>query len=110
MGSLKFPFTNPDGIYLHDTPGKDLFGKDVRNLRNGCVRVEDAKRLGHWLLGQDPVAPNKDPEVAVQLPQGVPIVLTYLTAQVSDGKLTYLNDFYGWDTAGPPQLAAASSQ
>lgn len=110
MGSLKFPFTNPDGIYLHDTPGKELFAKNIRNLSNGCVRVEDAKRLGRWLLGQDPVAPNKDPEVAVQLPQGIPIVLTYLTAQVSDGKLSYLNDFYGWDTAGAPQLATASSQ
>ena len=82
----------------------------MRNLSNGCVRVEDAKRLGRWLLGQDPVAPNKDPELATQLPQGVPIVLTYLTAQVSDGKVSYLNDFYGWDTRGTPQFAAASDQ
>ena len=110
MGNLKFPFNNPEGIYLHDTPGKELFAKDVRNLSNGCVRVEDAKRLGRWLLGQDPVAPNKDPELATQLPQGVPIVLTYLTAQVSDGKVSYLNDFYGWDTRGTPQFAAASNQ
>ena len=32
--------------------------------------------------GQDPVAPGTDPETAVKLPQGVPIVLTYLTAHV----------------------------
>jgi murein L,D-transpeptidase YcbB/YkuD len=108
MGSLKFPFPNPEDIYLHDTPGKDLFAKDLRNLSNGCVRVEDAQRLGRWLLGQDPVAPNNDPELRVPLPQPVPIILTYLTAQVSDGKLTYLNDFYGWDTAGSPQLAASN--
>jgi murein L,D-transpeptidase YcbB/YkuD len=108
MGSLKFPFPNPEGIYLHDTPGKDLFGKDVRNLSNGCVRVEDARRLGRWLLGQDPVAPGTDPEIRVQLPQGVPIVLTYLTAEVTDGKLTYLNDIYGWDKAGAPQVASSN--
>ena len=108
MGSLKFPFPNSEDIYLHDTPGKELFAKDVRNLSNGCVRVEDARRLGRWLLGQDPVAPSNDPELRVPLPHGVPIVLTYLTAQVTDGKLTYLNDFYGWDTTGAPLLAANS--
>jgi L,D-transpeptidase YcbB len=108
MGNLKFPFPNTQDIYLHDTPGKELFAKDVRNLSNGCVRVEDARRFGRWLLGQDPIAPGKDPELPVQLPKGVPIVLTYLTAQVADGKLTYLNDFYGWDTAGAPSLAASS--
>ena len=37
------------------------------------------------------------PKFACKLPQGVPIYLTYITAQVSDGKLTYLPDIYGWD-------------
>lgn len=106
MGSLKFPFANPDDIYLHDTPGKELFAKDVRNLSNGCVRIEDAKRFGRWLLGHDPVAPSSNPEDNVQLPQGVPIVLTYLTAQVRDGKVVYLPDFYGWDKNGAPQIAS----
>jgi murein L,D-transpeptidase YcbB/YkuD len=108
MGNLKFPFPNPEGIYLHDTPSKALFAKSVRNLSNGCVRVEDANRLGRWLLGQDPVAPSKDPELRVQLAAGVPIVLTYLTAQVSDGKVIYLDDFYGWDTNPPTQFAASN--
>src|SRR5438270_1011317 len=40
MGNLKFPFPNPEDIYLHDTPNKALFAKDVRFLSNGCVRVE----------------------------------------------------------------------
>ena len=104
MGNLKFPFANTEGIYLHDTPNKDLFGKDVRFLSNGCVRVEDARRFGHWLLGTDPVAPGTEPETAVQLPKGVPIVLTYLTAQVVDGKVTYLPDVYGWDKGAMPQV------
>jgi murein L,D-transpeptidase YcbB/YkuD len=108
MGSLKFPFPNPEGIYLHDTPNKDLFAKNVRNLSNGCVRVEDARRLGRWLLGQDPVAPGTDPEIRVQLPQGVPIVLTYLTAEVTDGKLVYLTDFYGWDKPAAAQVASSN--
>ena len=108
MGRLKFPFPNPEGIYLHDTPGKGLFGKQVRNLSNGCVRVEDARRFGRWLLGQDPVAPSDEPEIRVQLRQGVPIVLTYLTVQVKDGKLAYSDDFYGWDKAAPRWVASSS--
>ena len=108
MGHLKFPFDNPEGIYLHDTPSKDLFGKDVRFLSNGCVRLEDANRFGRWLLGHDPVAPSSDPELAVQIPKAVPIVLTYLTAQVVDGKVAYLPDHYGWDKNGPPQFASAN--
>lgn len=108
MGNLKFPFANTEGIYLHDTPNKALFAKELRNLSNGCVRLEDAQRFGRWLLGHDPVAPGSDPETNVPLPQGVPIILTYLTAHVQDGKLTYLPDFYGWDKAGAPQLATAN--
>ena len=108
MGRLKFPFPNPEGIYLHDTPSKDLFGKQVRNLSNGCVRVEDARRFGRWLLGQEPVAPSDEPEIRVQLPRGVPIILTYLTVQVKDGKLAYLTDFYGWDKAAPRWVASSS--
>jgi len=108
MGNLKFPFLNPQDIYLHDTPSKGLFAKDPRDLSNGCVRVEDAKRLGRWLLGQDPVAPGKDAETNVRLPEGTPIYLTYITAKLEDGKLTYLPDIYGWDSA-PPQLASAEA-
>jgi murein L,D-transpeptidase YcbB/YkuD len=107
MGKLKFPFPNPEGIYLHDSPGKDLFAKARRNLSNGCVRLEDARRLGRWLIGQDPVAPSNEPELRSQLPQGVPVVLTYFTAQVKDGKLVYTDDFYGWDKAAPRWASAA---
>lgn len=112
MGILKFPFPNPEDIYLHDTPDHAKFALADRNLSNGCVRVEDAKRLGRWLLGSDPVAPGTDPETRVQLPKGTPIYLTYITAQVKDGKITYLNDLYGWDRPGnqPSYSTAAASQ
>lgn len=101
MGILKFPFPNPEDIYLHDTPDHAKFALANRNLSNGCVRVEDAKRLGRWLLGHDPVSPGKVPETRVQLPGPTPIFLTYITAQVKDGKLSYLPDLYGWDRKAP---------
>jgi murein L,D-transpeptidase YcbB/YkuD len=105
MGILKFPFPNPQDIYLHDTPDHSKFALSNRNLSNGCVRVEDARRLGRWLIGQDPVSPGGDAETRVQLPRGTPVYLTYITAQVKNGKLTYLPDIYGWDRA-PPQFAS----
>jgi L,D-transpeptidase YcbB len=101
MGILKFPFPNPQDIYLHDTPDHAKFALANRNLSNGCVRVEDAKRLGRWLLGHDPVSPGSDAELRVQLQRGMPIYLTYITAQVRDGKVSYLPDIYGWDRAAP---------
>lgn len=107
MGILKFPFPNPEDIYLHDTPDHSKFALANRNLSNGCVRVEDAKRLGRWLLGSDPVSPGTDAETRVQLPQGTRIYLTYITAQVRDGKLTYLPDLYGWDKTPPTQYASS---
>jgi len=105
MGRLKFPFPNPEDIYLHDTPDHSKFALAKRNLSNGCVRVEDARRLGQWLLGQDPVAPGGTAETRVQLPRGTPIYLTYITAQVNDGRISYLPDVYGWDSK-PPQFAS----
>src|SRR6476620_3216767 len=42
MGRMKFGFANSADIYLHDTPSKDLFAQDDRNLSHGCVRLEDA--------------------------------------------------------------------
>ncbi len=107
MGILKFPFPNPEDIYLHDTPDHAKFALANRNLSNGCVRVEDAKRLGRWLLGSDPVAPGTDAELRVQLPKGTPIYLTYITAQVRDGKISYLPDIYGWDKAPPTQFTSS---
>lgn len=107
MGDLKFPFPNGQDIFLHDTPHKEYFARSTRTLSNGCVRLEDARRFGRWLLGKEPVAPNGDAEVQVQLPQGVPIYLTYVTAQVRDGKIAYLADPYGWDPKGVSGKAAS---
>jgi murein L,D-transpeptidase YcbB/YkuD len=78
MGRMKFGFGNVAGIYLHDTPKKELFAQDKRDLSNGCVRLEDAPRLARWLLGQDPQSAQDSPEQHVALPGPVSIVITYL--------------------------------
>ena len=77
LGHFKFDLPYSDGIYLHDTPKKELFAQDERNLSHGCVRLEDAPRLARWLLGKDPPAPSA-PEQHIALPRPVPITISYL--------------------------------
>jgi len=106
MGRMKIGFPNDQDIFLHDTPVKELFAQSDRMLSNGCVRLQDAQRLGRWLLGRDPVAPSSAPEQNVALPTPVPIYLTYLTAQPDGSRLTFLDDVYGRDAQRLAQTAA----
>jgi L,D-transpeptidase YcbB len=107
MGVLKFPFPNPEDIYLHDTPAKERFRDANLAQSNGCVRLEDAARFGRWLLGREPVPPGSEPEIQVQVPRPVPIYVTYITAQPGPQGLTFTRDYYGWDRPGAAQYAAA---
>ncbi len=111
MGKMKFSFENGEGIFLHDTPTKEYFARSQRALSNGCVRLEDARRFARWLLKREPVPPTAAPEQFVQLPVGVPVYITYLTASESSGKIAYLDDLYGWDAGGKfkPLGSAASA-
>jgi murein L,D-transpeptidase YcbB/YkuD len=108
MGQLKFPFANPEDIFLHDTDPADrnLFGMSDRARSNGCVRLEDARRFGRWLLGHDPITPSTEAEYAERLPQGMPVYLVYLTAQPQNGQLTFARDIYGLDPAADTRVAA----
>jgi murein L,D-transpeptidase YcbB/YkuD len=104
MGKIKFRFPNDIGVYLHDTDLPQLFAQQQRTLSNGCIRLEDAQRLGRWLMGRDPMTmvSGDAPEQHVMLPQGVPVYLTYLTAQPqADGELAFVSDVYGRDGIGP---------
>jgi L,D-transpeptidase YcbB len=80
LGHYKFDLPHGDGIYLHDTPKKELFAQDDRSLSHGCVRLEDAARLAKWLLGKDPPAATAAEE-NVLLPHPVPITISYLDPQ-----------------------------
>jgi murein L,D-transpeptidase YcbB/YkuD len=106
MGNYKFGFANDLGIYLHDTPQKELFNSPNRMLSNGCVRLEDAPRLARWLLGHPAVAPSSAPEQHVRLARGVPVFLTYLTMRSDGAQLTFIDDGYGLDGTADYELAA----
>ena len=99
MGRIKFMFPNAQGIWLHDTPLKEKIEDAARLQSNGCVRLEDAPRFARWLFGQPLKPQGARPEQKVQLPNPVPLYITYLTAVPSGTSITYFDDFYGWDRA-----------
>jgi murein L,D-transpeptidase YcbB/YkuD len=112
MGKMKFMFPNREGIYLHDTPEKELLTEASRLFSGGCVRLEDASRLGEWMFGRALQAQGSDPEQRVDLPQPVPVYITYLTAVPSGSSIAWYDDIYGRDgvrtagtSAGAPVVA-----
>jgi len=53
LGRIKFMFPNDYGVYLHDTPSKELFKRVVRTFSHGCIRVEKPLDLAEYVL-RDP--------------------------------------------------------
>lgn len=105
LGRIKFNLPNPWDIYLHDTPSKSFFAKDIRAFSHGCVRVQDPERLAAWLLAAQQWTPDsiaqvidKGKTLSVHLQQPIPVYLTYQTAWVSTrGELHFRPDIYRHD-------------
>lgn len=107
LGGVRFSLTNSQAIYLHDTNAHNLFQKVQRLYSSGCVRVEDAAWLAHWIMrseaesmSMDEVRRNMDlssPKTK-RLANHVPVNIAYMTVWV-DGtnKLHWEEDVYGHD-------------
>jgi len=109
MGKMKFMFPNAQGIWLHDTPEREKIDDAARLQSNGCVRLEAASRLSRWLFNGRPPSPKgARPEQKVNLPQPVPLYITYLTAVPSGTSIVYFNDFYGKDEGQMRSMRMAS--
>jgi murein L,D-transpeptidase YcbB/YkuD len=104
LGLVKFLFPNDFNIYLHDTPNRELFEKDVRAFSHGCIRVEKPAELAQWVLGWDAARveqamhDGKDNQ-SVKLPHKIPVYITYATTFMRDGELHFGNDLYHRDDA-----------
>ncbi len=53
LGLIKFNLKNNEDIYMHDTPQRELFKKNLRALSSGCIRLELPGKLAGWLLNMD---------------------------------------------------------
>jgi murein L,D-transpeptidase YcbB/YkuD len=106
LGRMKLVMPNPYSVYLHDTPSQSLFERDVRAFSHGCVRVEDALGLATTLLSADSAwnrkrvdgAVAKGVTVKVDIPQPIPVYVTYFTAEPDgNGGIRYFPDIYKRD-------------
>jgi L,D-transpeptidase YcbB len=106
LGAVKFIFPNRHNVYLHDTPGRELFDRAARDFSSGCIRVEGALELAAHLLRHDPSwTPERIREVVqggreryVNLPVHYRVHLQYWTAWLDEeGRVNFRNDIYDRD-------------
>mgnify|MGYP001174278143 FL=1 len=104
LGTIKFMFPNPFSIYLHDTPSKSLFQRDIRTFSSGCIRLEKPMQLAEFVLGSSFEKANILEKIdsgktqTVHLPEPIPVYLLYLTAwSDGQGEVHFSADVYGRD-------------
>ena len=106
LGLVKFIFPNKYNIYLHDTPSKSLFGREVRAFSHGCIRLADPFDFAYALLAKQTSDPegffksrlSTGKEARVNLDAPVPVHIVYRTAFTNvTGSLQFRRDIYGRD-------------
>ncbi len=103
LGDLKILFPNAHAIYMHDTPAKSFFNRDMRALSHGCIRLVEPRRMAAAVLGttidkvNEQIASGKNR--AVQVPVKIPVYVSYFTAWPDKaGKVQFFDDVYDRDS------------
>jgi L,D-transpeptidase YcbB len=113
LGRIRINFPSPYGVYMHDTPEKDLFGGDFRYDSSGCCRVQNVRQLVYWLLDETKGWPPEAIDQAIEsgdqinanLSKPVPLHWVYVTAwSASNGVVQFREDIYNRDGLGAPAL------
>ncbi len=105
LGVIKFVFDNPYAVFLHDTNAKRLFRHRVRAFSHGCIRMEKAVELSHYLVTGSLEKRSKyvdrflkeESRHTVQLKKPIAIHVRYFTADFVGGGLNIYNDIYARD-------------
>jgi len=117
LGRVKFMFPNRFNVYLHDTPSKSLFERDLRVFSHGCVRVQNPLDLAELLLADQGWSRARiDAQIAqggqriINLKTQVPVHVTYMTAWANkDGSIHFRRDVYKRDEQLARVLAGAEA-
>ncbi|MDG4908089.1 murein L,D-transpeptidase [Mesorhizobium sp. WSM4898] len=102
LGELKILFPNKHAIYMHDTPQKSFFGRDMRALSHGCIRLQDPRGMAAAVLGTsvDDIAEKlKHGHSTENVTRVIPVYVAYFTAWPDmSGKVEYFDDVYDRDS------------
>jgi murein L,D-transpeptidase YcbB/YkuD len=115
LGTIRINFPSAHGVYMHDTPYKNLFGEDIRFDSSGCMRIQNVRDLVAWLLADtsgfsrveiDEIIKSGERKDAKLKPQ-VPLHWIYVTAWATrDGVVQFRDDIYNRDGLNPPAAAS----
>jgi murein L,D-transpeptidase YcbB/YkuD len=117
LGSIRINFPSQYGVYMHDTPLKNLFGDDFRFHSSGCMRIQNVRQLVAWLLDETKGWPPEQIDKVIksgeqksaELAKPVPLHWVYVTAwSASDGVVQFREDVYGRDGLGAPAIPATT--
>lgn len=108
LGFIKINFPSPHQVYMHDTPAKSIFARNLRAESSGCVRVQNIPQLAAWLLEANGWTPERVSRMKetretlnVQLKQRVPLYFAYVTSWATpDGMAHFRRDLYDRDGVG----------
>lgn len=103
LGRIKFVLPNPFKVFLHDTPQRHLFDRNIRTYSSGCIRLEKPMKLARYLLQRDAHpdsaiidhALKNSTQQMVKLDKAIPVHLVYWTAWVDqNGTQQFREDVY----------------
>jgi murein L,D-transpeptidase YcbB/YkuD len=110
LGVIKFNLPNRWDIYLHDTPHKEDFPNRNRAKSSGCIRLQNPRDLGAYILndmeGNANLTRNDIDTIVLtrktqfhNLKNRIPVHIVYLTAykDSTDSHLRLLDDIYKRD-------------
>ena len=111
LGELKILFPNSHAIYMHDTPSKSFFKRDMRALSHGCVRLAEPRKMAAAVLGTTVEDVGKEiaqgRNKAASVKADIPIYIAYFTAWPNkDGTVEYFDDVYDRDSYMQKAFAA----
>jgi len=108
LGLVKFIFPNSHAVYLHDTPGRQLFERSERTFSHGCIRTKNPLDLAERLLADQPKwtreAIDRTIEggktTTVHLTEPLRVFILYWTAEPDvEGGVRFYEDAYNRDPA-----------
>ena len=107
LGHVKLMFPNEHNVYLHDSPARSLFSRNVRAFSHGCIRLARPLDLADQVLRAGGVSGwNRDridqviglgKNTVVSLQNPLPVHITYMTAWVDGDFVNFRPDIYGHD-------------
>lgn len=114
LGVIKFNFSNPYSVYLHDTNQRYLFKNSSRALSHGCVRVQEWEKLACYIADNDSSLSKRKDSLKytadsirnwiakkerhhIRVVNHIPLYVRYFSCEGKNGIIKFYEDIYNED-------------